>query len=163
MPYPSTQNNSAFIDPISAQTATVSYYQSNYGDSNPFSEKILEESPLERLLKQAAPGNDWAKNRGHEIKYDYQTNTSGDQVKRFSVTTTWSDAKQLFDIAIAAIGNYNANELYKNIVKNENWVSGLKQYYRRIQGQRRAYCIKKENMKTRKLMTPIMPMTYMAI
>ncbi|GAA4776899.1 MULTISPECIES: DUF6443 domain-containing protein [Flavobacterium] len=91
--------------------------------NNPYSEKQLEASPLNRVLKQAAPGNDWAMGNGHEIKFDYQTNTDT-EVKRFNVTTTWSASKALYEIAISNSENYQANQLYKTITKDENWTSG---------------------------------------
>lgn len=123
LPYPSSQNNMQFIDPVTASTGTSSYYQGLYGDANPYSEKLLEASPLDKVLKQAAPGNAWAMNSGHEIKSDYQTNTAS-EVKLFQVTTTWNTSNLLYDIAISNSGNYGANQLYKTITKDENWTTG---------------------------------------
>lgn len=122
LPYPSSQNTMQFIDPVTASTGTSSYYQGLYGDANPYSEKLLEASPLDKVLKQAAPGNAWAMNSGHEIKFDYQTNTAS-EVKLFQVTTTWNSSKQWYDIAISNPGNYQANQLYKTVTKDENWTS----------------------------------------
>ncbi|SHI64887.1 DUF6443 domain-containing protein [Flavobacterium terrae] len=123
LPYPSSQNNMQFIDPVTASTGTSSYYQGLYGDANPYSEKLLEASPLDKVLKQAAPGNAWAMNSGHEIKSDYQTNTAS-EIKLFQVTTTWNTSNLLYDIAISNSGNYQANQLYKTVTKDENWISG---------------------------------------
>ena len=68
----------------------LSYYASPpttvEATTNPYSEKQLENSPLNRILKQAAPGNAWAMGSGHEIKFDYQTNVAN-EVKLFTATT----------------------------------------------------------------------------
>ena len=86
---------------------------------NPFSEKVLEASPLNRVLEQAAPGQDWAVGNGHTIKFDYQTNEI-DEVRLFTVTHPGgnTEATQLVDE-----GHYNAYTLYKTITKDENWTA----------------------------------------
>lgn len=91
------------------------------GDTpNPFSQKELEASPLNRLMEQAAPGRDWALGNGHTIKFGYGTNATG-EVRLFRVTflSGNTEAPQL-----AYDGHYTANELYKTITKDENWTSG---------------------------------------
>ncbi|VXC03113.1 RHS repeat-associated core domain protein-containing protein [Flavobacterium sp. 9AF] len=90
--------------------------------SNPFSEKELEPSPLNRVLKQAAPGNAWAMNSGKEIKFDFQTNATN-EVKLYKAITVWNGTTSLYDISLSDLGYYNANELYKTITKDENWLA----------------------------------------
>lgn len=121
LPYVSTQTNAAFIDPATLVSNTIAQYQTKYGstNSNPFSEKKLESSPLNRVLKQAAPGADWAMNAGHEIKLDYQTNTAT-EVKLYKATTTWNASTGLYNIAFSDGGNYGVNQLYKTITYDEN-------------------------------------------
>ncbi|EJL65545.1 DUF6443 domain-containing protein [Flavobacterium sp. CF136] len=72
LPFASTQNTSNYIDPATLVPDLITQYKTNYGtiNANPFSEKELESSPLNRVLKQAAPGNDWKSGSGHEIKMD---------------------------------------------------------------------------------------------
>ena len=100
-------------------------YLAKYADDldinlpNPFSEKVLEASPLNRVLQQAAPGKDWAVGSGHTIKFDYQTNAG--EVRLFSVSHPNDDTEQT---QLVFNGFYNANELYKTITKDENWTSG---------------------------------------
>ena len=91
--------------------------------ANPFSEKQLESSPLNRVLKQASPGNSWALGSGKEIKFEFQTNIAN-EVKLFRATATWNTALEVYDISVVQDGNYQATQLYKNITKNENWTSG---------------------------------------
>lgn len=80
----------------------------------PFSQTVFEASPLNRVMEQGSPGADWQpvpnQTTGHTMKLVYSTNIVN-KVKLWTVTTT------------GAIGttNYNANELYKTISKDENW------------------------------------------
>jgi RHS repeat-associated protein len=122
LPYASS-NSSLLFDPL-AQNNTLDYYKKpNYDNTtNPYSEKLLEASPLNRVLHQAAPGNDWKLGSTHEIKLDYQTNSTG-EVRLFQATTTWNAAKGLYDIALTNLTGtvfYTAGELYKNITYDEN-------------------------------------------
>ncbi|WP_223150944.1 DUF6443 domain-containing protein, partial [Flavobacterium ajazii] len=87
---------------------------------NPYSQKEFEASPLNRILKQAAPGNDWKLGNGHEIRLDYQTNTNTDQVKRFEVSFIGGNTENPY---LEDKGIYDPSELYKTITKDENWQS----------------------------------------
>lgn len=117
---PYVPNTSASLDyKTNALTDVFNFPQ--YLGQNPFSEKELEASPLNRVLKQAAPGNDWALTSGHEIKLEYQTNTATDAVKLFSVTASWNAAKGLYDIpASLTPADYIEFQLYKTITFDEN-------------------------------------------
>ena len=44
------------------------YHLQKYGDQHAYSQKVVENSPLSRVLEQAAPGSDWQLNNGHTIK-----------------------------------------------------------------------------------------------
>ncbi|MCG2611792.1 RHS repeat-associated core domain-containing protein [Flavobacterium sp. SM15] len=128
LPYYSSQNNMLYVDSTAARQATLQQYQTNYTDATPFSQKLFEASPLNRVLKQAAPGDAWKLNSGHEIKFDYQANSAADNVKLFKATTVWSDSKGFYDISsFVQNGNYTEsnpiNKLYKTITKDENWTS----------------------------------------
>ncbi|UPT69700.1 MAG: DUF6443 domain-containing protein [Flavobacterium sp. JAD_PAG50586_2] len=92
----------------------------------PYSEKLFEASPLNRIRGQAAPGDSWCWDNKHVIYLDYQTNeASGNQaVKLFGVSTSWNSSVDLYDIQLTDSGNYPAGALYKSITKNENWQLG---------------------------------------
>jgi hypothetical protein len=90
LPLASDQSNLAYIEGATAKSAIESQYQTWYGDQNPYSEKQLKNSPLNRVLKQAAPATAWQMGSGKEIKFDYQTNHAT-EVKLFSVTATWNN------------------------------------------------------------------------
>src|SRR5690606_16047409 len=105
------------------------FYQNKYPNDfaglsveqvNPYSEKVFEASPLNRILEQAAPGKDWAVGNGHTIKFDYQANGEN-EVKYFSVSHPNDDTEQT---ELVFEGYYQANELYKTITKDENWTLG---------------------------------------
>ncbi|HEX8576141.1 MAG TPA: DUF6443 domain-containing protein, partial [Flavobacterium sp.] len=91
--------------------------------TNPYSEKQFEASPLNRVLQQAAPGNDWVLGSGHTIKMEYQANTAN-EVRLFDATTTWDATQGLYAINLSDRGFYSAGQLYKTITKDENWTSG---------------------------------------
>ncbi|MEX0275087.1 MAG: DUF6443 domain-containing protein, partial [Flavobacteriaceae bacterium] len=121
-----------------AKAAIEAYYDvSKYENTlNPYSQKLFETSPLNRVEKQAAPGNDWALTAGDDrsIEFDYLTNThdpanptdsSNDNVKMFRVSTVASgntyDATLEFGTdGTNTIEYYTQGELYKNITKDEN-------------------------------------------
>ncbi len=129
LPYKSEGYNMSF------ETAAVSNLTSYYASPNsvkngnpaleatnfPYSEKSLENSPLNRVLKQAAPGNDWRLGLGHEIKMDYQTNAN--DVKSFNAIAAWNNTVGLYDISLAnAAGNvfFDINQLTKTVTYDEN-------------------------------------------
>lgn len=91
----------------------------------PYSHKELEASPLNRVFKQAAPGDVWRLGTGKEIKFDYQGNTAT-EVRYFKVNTNWETTTELYGTNLTDNTFYLANELYKTITKDENWISGSK-------------------------------------
>ena len=112
---------------IEAEADTDTYYLDNYaGDMlanapNPFSEKDFEASPLNRVERQAAPGKDWAMDGGHEIGFEYLTNTDSDDVRQFEVILNPSGNTYVPTLSEQSTNlEYTAGELYKNITKDEN-------------------------------------------
>ena len=128
LPFVSGSNNMAFD--TNGQSNTFNFYgNSNMGQQTtnyPYSQKLFEASPLNRVMKQAALGDAWAMGSTHEIKLDYQTN-HGTEVANFVTTTSWEPSIQLYEIGIvlstANNGFYASNQLYKNITYDENNVS----------------------------------------
>ena len=89
---------------------------------NPFTEVLYENSPLNRVYKQASPGDDWKMGNGHEIKFDYQTNDK-EEVRLYRVSGFWNCG--YYQTSLSSKGFYERNELYKTITKDENWTAGL--------------------------------------
>ena len=130
LPYVTPTQNGKIITGNVA-TATQAYYKTYYAEDfiglnleevNSYSEKEFEASPLNRIIKQAAPGKDWKLGNGHEIKFEYNTNTAN-EVRLFYVTTNFIN--NTYIPSLQENGFYNAGELYKTITKDENWISGL--------------------------------------
>jgi RHS repeat-associated protein len=125
LPYATTAPSLSYIDaPTAIGDLNAFYTDYNGGTSNPFSEKLLENSPLSRVFKQASPGDAWAMGSGKEIKFDYQTNDSSDDVKLFKAVANWNSTNKVYDFIITDLGTYANNQLYKTITKDENWTSG---------------------------------------
>ncbi len=127
LPYVSTTNNGSIK--LGAELATKEYYQNHYADDfpgitdvnqvNAFSKKTVENSPLSRVLSQAAPGKSWKQGGGHEINLVYESNSVG-EVKLFRVSTT--SIGKVYEPSLIGGGtvSYKAGELYKVITKDEN-------------------------------------------
>ncbi len=110
-----------------------SYYQNKYADDfngttlagvNPYSERIYEPSPLNRIQEQGAPGAAWKANfysdTDHTIKFDWQFNNAN-EVLYFYVAFEGGDTKKP---VLQQDGYYAENELYVTITKDENWQPG---------------------------------------
>ncbi|AOC96485.1 hypothetical protein BB050_03396 [Flavobacterium anhuiense] len=126
LPYATANSGTNYskIDPNTALSSSASFYSSLYDDgSNPFSQKELELSPLSRVLRQAAPGDSWAMDSGHEIKLDYQANTAN-EVKLYKATAAWDASSGLYEIGLSDAGTYQAGELFKTITYDENTAPG---------------------------------------
>ncbi|UOY08884.1 DUF6443 domain-containing protein [Muricauda sp. SCSIO 64092] len=112
-----------------AEADTDSYYVANYqGDivsatPNPFSERAFDASPLDRILKQAAPGYDWRMGGGHEVEFGYAANAAN-EVRQYRVTTTV--ANNTYAPTLVSDGHYAARALYKTITYDENHASNSK-------------------------------------
>ncbi|KAA1243240.1 DUF6443 domain-containing protein, partial [Aquimarina sp. RZ0] len=90
---------------------------------NAYSERLFEASPLNRVIKQGAPGKAWKVNPTNDsdraIKFDWATN-SATEVFYFRVdfaAPTNTEAPSLVRDAY-----YPANELRVTITKDENWL-----------------------------------------
>ncbi len=123
LPYATT--NATLNYRTTAATDVFTFYNDPYYENttNPYSETFYEASPLNRTLKIGAPGNIWKGNPNNNndktIKFEYRTNTTN-EVKRFTVTTDVNT----FEPTFHAPGNYDANQLYVTITKDENWTQG---------------------------------------
>jgi len=92
--------------------------------AKPFSITIFENSPLNRVQQQGAPGTPWqpvanrnsvtaSTDSGRTVVTDYGTNGTND-VRLWTINSTDNGA---------TAGYYAAGKLYKTVIKDENWVS----------------------------------------
>ncbi|WP_350291583.1 DUF6443 domain-containing protein [uncultured Croceitalea sp.] len=121
--YPTTDDALATLRFTAKNDALTYYDQSKYENTqNPFSESAFEASPLNRVKQQAAPGDDWALDQGHEIEFEYQTNTATDAVKQFeiSIDVLTNNTVITYESTLVENGEYITGELFKSIVYDEN-------------------------------------------
>lgn len=115
---------------INAKNEILAYPE--YAGETPFSEKRFENSPFSRVIEQSAPGSIWSMSNqdSHTIKMSYLTNTTADQVKKYTANADESTfgMANYFGINIVDNGFYSENSLTKSVMKNENWepADGLK-------------------------------------
>ncbi len=127
LPYSVTSNSGGIITGDIA-AATQDYYKAKYPEDflstdisvNAYSEKEYENSPLNRVFKQAAPGQDWSLGNGHEIKFDFTTNTVSDAVKSYQVNVILSSLNIYEPVLTGRTLDYDSGELSKVITKDEN-------------------------------------------
>ncbi|MDE5439840.1 RHS repeat-associated core domain-containing protein, partial [Elizabethkingia meningoseptica] len=98
------------------QAAAAGYYKRADGSVDPlvYGEKTLENSPLDRLLAQAAPGSDWD---GKRVQFRYEAN-GDNEVYRYVVSSSWSNGATVSVLGLN--GTYGASSLYKNVVTDED-------------------------------------------
>ncbi|WP_228452335.1 DUF6443 domain-containing protein, partial [Chryseobacterium sp. c4a] len=68
IPQSGTLNGAIIPDPLSSAT-------NSYGSEKIYSEKVLEKSPLDRILQQVQPGNDWA---NKPVGFGYEVNLANE-------------------------------------------------------------------------------------
>lgn len=107
---------------------TLSYYSSASGlaqarTSAPFAIAEYEESLLDRILGQGAPGESWQPSQtrgttGRTVVTDYGTcsESGADAVRKWEITSS----------GLASCGNWKPGSLARKTIKDENWISGRK-------------------------------------
>lgn len=130
LPYPTESASLAYNS--NAKTDMEGFYSSPptgmEATANPYSEKFLENSHLNRVLKQAAPGETWKGNASNDndntIRLSYLTNIAN-EVKLITAYASWSGTTKMYNPNVTVTGNYYAaGELYKTVTRDENWAAG---------------------------------------
>ena len=83
-----------------------------YGSEKIYAEKILENSPLDRIRQQIQVGTDWS---NKPVSFNYDANIDG-EVKKFTATFNYTT----FESALNISNSYGAAQLYKNTVTDED-------------------------------------------
>ncbi len=113
LPFTKNGNNGAFVSDAQHIQATF-YSQGTNPDIPvtyfPYNEIRFEQSPLNRVLETASPGESWIMETGHTIKSHIGTNET-EEVKKWGVGG---------DGNIIPSGSYAAGKLIKNIVFDED-------------------------------------------
>ncbi len=108
IPQTGTQNGAIYSNPLSNAS-------SQYGAEKIYTEKVPEASPLGRIQQQKQIGNDWA---SHPVEFSYASNTTADEVKKYTVATTWLEGRTNSMLNLS--GTYTAGTLYKSAVTDED-------------------------------------------
>ncbi|MEN8191483.1 MAG: DUF6443 domain-containing protein, partial [Bacteroidota bacterium] len=123
LPIPGISNNGSYKAIDTLIDIHDYYYDAFPGEwssnsvANPYSRKQFENSPLNRVLKQAAPGEDWKLGNSNEIEFDYKANTTN-EVRLFTVDLTTDNIT--YTPTLNENGYYLLNTLYKTITRDEN-------------------------------------------
>ena len=96
-------------------TEAVTY--TDYPEAQVYSQKKYENSPLNRVLKQGAPGATWDVNTNRAISFDYHTN-DGDNVLMFGINQSLTNSGN--NISLTITGTYQNGMLYKTTTTDEN-------------------------------------------
>ncbi|MDR6464272.1 DUF6443 domain-containing protein, partial [Chryseobacterium sediminis] len=119
VPQAGTLNGAITPDPLSNVSSTP------YGTEKIYSEKVLENSPLDRILEQKQVGNAWD---SKPIKFGYDANADG-EVKKYTATFNYTT----FTSQLTLSGSYGVGQLYKNTVTDEDGNSTIE--FKNGQGQ----------------------------
>ncbi|WP_153848419.1 DUF6443 domain-containing protein [Sphingobacterium paramultivorum] len=107
VPQSVTQNGGYYDDPLANAPNTP------YGNEKIYAEKLLENSPLDRILNQKQVGNAWD---SKPIQYAYDANIDG-EVKKYTATFNYTT----FDSSITlSTAGYSTGQLYKNTIIDED-------------------------------------------
>jgi len=124
LPYSKSSNNGTY-HPSAFDAANWTTVYGTTEDDYAFAESQLENSPLNRVLKQGAPGQSWQTTNGHTFDNQYLSNSANDNVCYWTVSGT--------GVATFTRAYYSANSLYKTIVTDENEHNTIE--YKNKQGQ----------------------------
>jgi RHS repeat-associated protein len=107
VPQSSTLNGAIVPNPLSNAPNTP------YGTEKIYAEKLLENSPLDRILLQTQVGNAW---NDKPVKFYYNANADN-EVFKYVPTTVWENGATKTTLTLSV---YGSNQLYKNTVLDED-------------------------------------------
>ncbi|WP_257667188.1 DUF6443 domain-containing protein [Parapedobacter tibetensis] len=130
LPYAEQTGNNGSFKPGAKASQAAYYGTSGSWDSHvrktahPYAVTVFEQSPLNRVLQQGAPGTVWqpstarTANAGRTVVADHGTNAASgvDAVKLWKINAN--------GVGAASTSNYAAGRLYRTVAKDENWTSG---------------------------------------
>tara|TARA_R110002072_G_scaffold236366_1_gene393964 strand:- start:1347 stop:5780 length:4434 start_codon:yes stop_codon:yes gene_type:complete len=110
LPFSINQNSGNYV--TSVETEQNQFYKSTARvaySAFPYAETLFENSPLNRVLEQSAPGQDWQLGSGHTLQNDVELNLFH-EVRNFEVTNGNTNSN----------GFYSPNSLFKHIRIDEH-------------------------------------------
>lgn len=127
VPQSGTQNGQIYSQTQGLVPFPVADATNIYNGEKTYSEKQLENSPLDRILEQKQIGNDWA---NKPVKFEYSANVAG-EVKKYVTTTSWVNSATFSAITLS--GTFDAGQLYKNTIIDEDGNKTIE--FKNTQGQ----------------------------
>ncbi|KPE48989.1 sugar-binding protein, partial [Chryseobacterium indologenes] len=109
VPQSGTLNGGIVPNPLANASSTP------YGSEKIYAEKVLENSPLDRILEQKQVGTAW---EGKSVKFDYDANVHEDYVRKYETTTTWTEGRT--QTSVQLLQYFGPSQLYKNTVTDED-------------------------------------------
>ncbi|CAA7386956.1 DUF6443 domain-containing protein [Chryseobacterium fistulae] len=107
VPQSGTMNGAIIPNPLGNASSV-------YGSEKIYSEKVVENSPLDRIQQQIQVGNDWT---NKPVKFGYDANIDGEVIK-YTTTTIWEN--NATKSTIENQGTYGKAQLYKNTITDED-------------------------------------------
>lgn len=143
-PYTDNSVSIAFRNGNDFPRALAEFYDDNFSDPAGYAPTKYEKSPLNRVLKQGAPGTPWGIDAGHPVIYSYLTNSI---TKSFLKAIIWRvDGDNCVKGSL-----YTAGELYVTGTMNEDLSETYE--FKNKQGQ---VILKEQLWNQTSLLTPIM-------
>lgn len=131
LPVPVQSKTKGYHSGITDESSANSYYSGKGLGGNAYSERMLENSPLDRVMGQYGPGEDWRSNN-KKVTYDYFANEDN-EVLRFVTTTSWLGGATKSVLSLDSNIYYSKSTLYKNKVTDED--DNVSYEYKNGQGQ----------------------------
>lgn len=117
IPQASTSNGGIYPQTAGLSTYPLSDASGIYNGDKIFTERILEKSPIERVLQQKQVGSAWD---NKPITLEYDLNNASDRVKRYDAIATWNSTLKVYTNRIESRAEYQPGKLIKNSVTDED-------------------------------------------
>jgi RHS repeat-associated protein len=110
LPRVKQNNQGAFVSLSTFKSLSTTIYQN---DTKPYSLPVYEPSPLNRVVKQFGPGQNWHSGNGHPVTTDYKTNNTTDLLYKCILFSVSGEN-------LVKNNYYAANQLYVTETKDED-------------------------------------------
>ncbi|MBT2620068.1 DUF6443 domain-containing protein [Chryseobacterium sp. ISL-6] len=111
VPQGNTLNGAITPDPLTNVSS------SPYVSEKIYSEKIFENSPLDRIKQQVQVGADWS---NKPVNFDYQVNDFNEVYQFITIQNVWENGATKSKPILSSATVYAPNQLYKNSIKDED-------------------------------------------
>lgn len=118
VPQSSTSNGAIYSQTPGMVPYPVADVTNIYSGEKTYTEAVLENSPLQRVLQQKQIGNDW---NTKPVVFEYDTNSSN-EVYKYVVTTTWENGVAKNTLSLPSAQAYPPNQLFKSAVTDEDGI-----------------------------------------